>query len=64
MDTKVCFSLMSIIFVRNFLSPINISRVTLEMSADTHACLHVKWLSFLSDFNQNWNVSTNFGGTS
>jgi hypothetical protein len=36
----------------------------LQMHAETHVCLHVKCPLFLSDFNQNWSVLTNFSITS
>jgi hypothetical protein len=38
-------------------------RVTFEMCAETHARLHLKCPLLLSDFNENWGVSTNFGRT-
>jgi hypothetical protein len=41
---------------------INICPVTLEMRSETHAGLHVKCL-LLYEFNQNWNVWTNFSKT-
>jgi hypothetical protein len=31
--------------------------------AETHVGLHAKYLPLLSDFNENWNMSTNFTTT-
>jgi hypothetical protein len=41
-----------------FGDPINSWRVTLEMGIETHVGLRLNFPEILSDFNQNWNVST------
>jgi hypothetical protein len=56
-------SFFSTTFVRNFLVPINSSLVTFEMRVETQEGCRVKCPLLLSDFDQNWNVVTNFSKT-
>jgi hypothetical protein len=48
------------LLIKSFFTSINISLLTLKIPAEKHVNLHVKCLLFLPEFNQNWNVPTNF----
>jgi hypothetical protein len=48
---------------KTYYTPKNILQVTPEICTETHVNLHIKCTLLLSDFNQNWNMSTNVNKT-
>jgi hypothetical protein len=61
-ESKASALLHSAAFIRNICHS-DIYRVMLEMCAQTLVGLHIKRPLFLSEFNGNWHMSTNFGRT-
>ena len=58
---KTCDSIISILPIRNTFTSYNYYAVMLEIHAETLVSLHVECELLLSYFNQNRNVTTNFG---
>jgi hypothetical protein len=60
MEHKLCVSLFSITARNICFAPINNKELKLDIRAETHVGLHIKYPLLLSVFNQNWNVPNKY----